>query len=446
MDYDVIVIGSGLAGTAAAVNAARTKKVAVIRKGYGATALSSGSFDIAGGPAYRGRPFKNIAGVSAGVQHVLENKTEHPYSIISQMFASDRIDKFTKMVRIVTTEFFERLADSGVAYEGSWTGNMVLPTQHGSFKIVSMCQSSMQSGNLVKLLGRSILFLGFEKTAIHSKIRSQFLKNMLSKYGLLSVKDIAYANIDLQSAGLEWDGHDFISLAGIMDSPDNAKKVVACIKETADKLGSDHIFIPPIMGIKNHLEVLKLFGDAFGSAISEFIAAPPSAPGLRLQYALDNMLRQHGVTVIDGRVNRGSSDNVIREVNVVLGDGSKKVLSAGSFVLATGKFIGGGIVKGRIWQEKAFELPPFINGRPVNDPFTLKYLTDDPFDEQALFSIGVKINDNLKPVDEDGRVVYENLYAAGSVISGYNYIYDGTGMGTALITGAKAGMFSAERI
>jgi len=51
MRIDVLVIGGGMAGAVAASKAADLgREVAVVRKGYGATALSSGVIDIAVDP------------------------------------------------------------------------------------------------------------------------------------------------------------------------------------------------------------------------------------------------------------------------------------------------------------------------------------------------------------------------------------------------------------
>ena len=48
MNVDVLVIGGGMAGAVAASKAADSgQEVAVVRRGYGATALSSGAIDIA---------------------------------------------------------------------------------------------------------------------------------------------------------------------------------------------------------------------------------------------------------------------------------------------------------------------------------------------------------------------------------------------------------------
>jgi glycerol-3-phosphate dehydrogenase subunit B len=443
MDYDVIVIGSGIAGTLAAINAAKTKKVAVVRKGYGATALSSGAFDIASRNGKRGRPFKGFVNVTAAIGNVLENEQYHPYSILSMAFTGDRFNEFTSMVKTIGDQLFDELKSMGLRYEGSWENNMIIPNQHGTFKVTSFCQSSMTSGNLARLMGRAVLFIGFEKTAIHNKTRAEFLSSILSKYGFASFKNIGYTNVPLHSHGIKCNEHDFISLAAMMDNSEQAGKILSIIKQTLDTMEYEHAFLPPIMGISKYSEVSKMFTDYFGDRVSEFLSPPSSAPGLRLQYALDKLLARHGVAIIDGAASTNDAPDTVRTINVTQKDGRLLSLSANSFVLATGKFISSGIISGKTWKEAVFGLPVFIGAHPIKDSFPMNYLTDDPFDEQILFSMGVKVDNTLRPVNADTRVIYKNLYAAGAVLSGYNYIYDKTGMGTAMITGAKAGIFSA---
>ncbi len=442
MDYDVIVIGSGLAGTLAAINAARTKKVAVVRKGYGATALSSGAFDIAGRTGQRGRPFKGISTLTGAIGNILYNEPLHPYSMLSTLLTGDRFNEFPSMVKTIGDQLFSELETEGIRYEGSWESYSIIPNQHGTFKLTSFCQSSMLSGNLTKLMGRAIVFVGFERTDVHNKTRASFISAMLSKYGLASFRNIGCTNIDLRHYGIPCNEYDYISLAGTMDDTEHAKKVLAIVKHSLDSMEYEHAFLPPIMGITNHHEVLKMFTDSFGDTVSEFISPPSSAPGLRLQYALDRLLARHGVAIIEGDAAGEGTGDTIKTIRVSSRDGRKASTSADSFVLATGKFISGGIVNKGTWHEAVFGLPVFIGVHQTKDPFPPGHLTGDPFDDQMLFSMGVRTDTSLRPVDEDGRVVYKNLYAAGSVLSGYNYIYDKTGLGTAMMTGAKAGIFS----
>ncbi|MGC8685313.1 MAG: FAD-binding protein [bacterium] len=444
MDYDVIVVGSGIAGTLAALHASKTKRVAVVRKGYGATALSSGAFDIASRTGVRGRPFKGLAPLPASITDILNNEQLHPYSILSKAFTSDRFNKFIDMVKTIGDEFFNELKDAGVSYEGSWENLMVIPNLHGTFKITSFCQASMVSGNLMRLRGRKLLFVGFDKLTSHGKTRAGFLSNILSDYGFVSFNDINYTNIDLHAHNVAYNEYDLVALSSMMDDVEQARGILQIIKQALSSIEYEHAFIPPIMGISKHNDVFKMFIDTFGDGVSEFISSSFSSAGLRLQYALDRLLTRHGIDIINGTVNHGNSSDRIMSVTITQNDGKSIELTANNFVLATGKFISNGIHSVSSWKEAIFGLPVFVGSLHVKEPFPMNYLTADPFDEQALFSMGVKVDDYLRPLDEDGKVVYKNLFAAGSVLSGYNYIYDRTGMGTAMMTGARAGVLSTE--
>jgi anaerobic glycerol-3-phosphate dehydrogenase B subunit len=443
MDYDVIVIGSGIAGTLAAINAARNKKVAVIRKGYGASALSSGAFDIASKTGTRGRPLKGLSTLSVAITEILENEQNHPYSILSRTFTGDRFNEFIGMVKTVGSQFFDELKSVGLGYEGSWENLMIIPNLHGTFKVTSFCQPSMESGNLARLRGRKLLFVGFDKITSHSKTRAGFLSRLLSDYGFVSFKDISYTNINIHEHNIAYNENDLVSLASVMDTPEQARYILNVLKQSLAGIEYEHAFIPPIMGIAGYNDVYQMFVDVFGYTVSEFLSSSFSSAGLRLQYALDKLLAKHGVTIINGTVVCEQNNDKIKTLTIIKKDGNSSQISANSFVLATGKFISNGIKKDTTWKEAVFGLPLFIGSHVIREPFPMNYLTDDPFDEQILFSMGVKVDEYLRPVNEDGKVIYNNLFAAGSILSGYNYIYDRTGMGTAMMTGARAGILSA---
>ena len=45
------------------------------------------------------------------------------------------------------------------------------------------------------------------------------------------------------------------------------------------------------------------------------------------------------------------------------------------------------------------------------------------------------MDQHLRPLSPDGQVIYANLMAAGSVLTGYNYLQDGGGLGVPLVSG-----------
>ena len=56
-----------------------------------------------------------------------------------------------------------------------------------------------------------------------------------------------------------------------------------------------------------------------------------------------------------------------------------------------------------------------------------------------LFSVGVKVNAQMRPLDERGEPCFDNLWVAGSLIGGYDAQGDGAGIGVAIGTGKLAG-------
>lgn len=59
---------------------------------------------------------------------------------------------------------------------------------------------------------------------------------------------------------------------------------------------------------------------------------------------------------------------------------------------------------------------------------------------QALIfpRVGVRVNKQLQPVDEDGGVLLENVFCAGRILAGYDPFIEGSGAGVAIATGYKA--------
>jgi glycerol-3-phosphate dehydrogenase subunit B len=52
-------------------------------------------------------------------------------------------------------------------------------------------------------------------------------------------------------------------------------------------------------------------------------------------------------------------------------------------------------------------------------------------------------DNRLRPLDEDGRVQYSNLFAAGAVLGGYDYA-GSCGFGVPMLTGWLAGAYAAK--
>src|SRR5207302_4110 len=97
----------------------------------------------------------------------------------------------------------------------------------------------------------------------------------------------------------------------------------------------------------------------------ELLAAVPSPHGWRLQKALEAVLRRARVEVVSGEVT-GFRRAGSRLAAAVVGE---KELAADSFVLAGGRFIGGGLVKSRLVHEPLLDLAVYYQGEPIVEAY-----------------------------------------------------------------------------
>ena len=114
---------------------------------------------------------------------------------------------------------------------------------------------------------------------------------------------------------------------------------------------------------------------------------------------------------------------------------------AKNFLLATGGVLGGGFNSdhtGRFW-ETVFDLPLTV-AQDRSQWFRHQFLHPQG---QPVFSGGVAVNQHFQPVDKAGKVVYNNLWAAGSALAHTDPIRERSLEGIAISTGIVAGKIIA---
>jgi glycerol-3-phosphate dehydrogenase subunit B len=163
----------------------------------------------------------------------------------------------------------------------------------------------------------------------------------------------------------------------------------------------------------------------------ELLAAPPSPHGWRLQQAIGLGAIQAEVTSFE--IERGAITGARSADRAFRGD---------AFVLASGRHIGGGLHGGRTTVEPLLGLGVFYDGKPAASFGTrlqhLKYL-----DAAEEMRIGLMTDRRLHPLDAEGNAPYENLYAAGAVLGGYDSAGP-CGFGVPILTGWLAGKYAAK--
>jgi glycerol-3-phosphate dehydrogenase subunit B len=223
-------------------------------------------------------------------------------------------------------------------------------------------------------------------------------------------------------------------LAGMLD----AEGAVEALAEEVKRLlpeGVQAVIFPPVLG-RARLDAGARLSAAVGVPCSELLSVAPSVPGVRLQEALDRALKKAGVEVVDAAVE--CRDLVT--MRFALGE---RMVTARTAVLASGKFIGGGIERSTRFRETVFGLPVFVGAHLVGDEYVGDLLDERVASDQAAFRAGVRIDDSLRPLVADGSLASPALFAAGSVIRGYDPASDKTGLGVAIFTGYLAGVAAA---
>ncbi|HEX7090913.1 MAG TPA: FAD-binding protein [Longimicrobiales bacterium] len=208
--------------------------------------------------------------------------------------------------------------------------------------------------------------------------------------------------------------------------------------------GARRAILPPVLGLDRAEAVRSALADAAGVPVGEMLAVPPSLPGLRLDRALLAAARAAGVEVIAGR----AGEPVVRDGTVesvrVHGASAPESVAAREFVLATGKFAGGGIVADERLREPALGCPVWVEhlGAAFDAPEPLALTRPERAAPQPLLAAGVREDGAGRPVGRRGEVVYRNVRVAGSIRAGREAA--ALGLGHAAADGWEMGERAAD--
>ena len=425
MFYDVIVIGAGLAGLMAA-EAAQTKgaRVLILARGMGSLPLTSGCIDGLGYFPTASQTF--LPSPLNALPQLRENLPHHPYVKVGQEKILSSLAHFQELARL-----------GGMPYSGGFEATFLLPTPLGTFHPTCLIPETMKKGSLS--IPGPVLLLGFEGLKDFSPFLAAENLNILHEQGKIvsSFKAKTLGRLDLGGKAM-----NAVNLARAFDEEDFRSQFARQVKpllKTGERLG-----LPAVLGFHSSFEDWADLREKLDSEIFEVPLPPPSVPGLRLYNLLRNHLRDKGVRIVIGL----SALNPLIDGKKLIGfslGGSKKgpFYKASAFVLATGKFVGGGLDsdRGKIC-ETLLDLPvnsPKNRGEWFN-PHLLA-AAGQPFNR-----FGVEVDENLHPVDHRGQIVYSNLFAAGGIIAHADSMSEKSGGGVAIATGYVAGNLAASFI
>ncbi len=213
-------------------------------------------------------------------------------------------------------------------------------------------------------------------------------------------------------------------------------RLATAVAKAADEFGLDLVILPPCIG-RTWAEHRKLFGAITRAAscrVAEAAAARNSVHGWRL----DRYLRAHPkLESIGARATAAEVDGQ-RLVRVTAGDDT---VEADAFILATGRWIGGGLPTRAPLREPLLGLDLWLDAAPVANPdeaWPPHLLDEHAWGDHPLFRAGVGVDQDLRPLTPNATALADNVFAAGRMLAGFNPFLDGTAEGVDLVTGRIA--------
>jgi len=325
-------------------------------------------------------------------------------------------------------EFKQVMAKHAHKLDGDLDRNILLTTMLGTFKPTCLSPTVNYAGRAANFAKKKVLVVGIQGYPdFDAKYYGKALKHSLELLSIDSFNEFKAINVPFPS--LEGQANLLsMTLARKMDKEDVMNALVSEIRSRLNGYEPDIIGFPPMLGAEKCNIVVKTLSEALE----------------RILVKLGGQILRN-LTVIEPQI----KDGVIQKVKVRQGEYKTFEIKAEKYVLATGNFIGGGLIENKgLLREPIFNLPLFdINGKNIlHARFqTLINRAVLPPEGHDFIACGVKINDSLQPVDDNENIIYSNLHAAGAVISGYNYIAEKSGMGVAISSGHEVGVQLAGR-
>lgn len=410
MSHDVLVVGGGIEGYAAALSTLEqdpSASVWVLTRDEDRFATETGLIDLLGYEPDGSRPVENPLSAIAGLPD------SHLYSRLG-----------LETIRAALALFDDA---AGEHYAGAKTEtNALLPTAVGRLAPAIRYPQSMANGVLSG--PQSMRLVGLREVVDFDA-------------------ELAADRLDEQTA-LEVSGRT-------MDTPLSAETggEIATALDENDVVGGQSArgafgdALEPTLDVQPRLGLPAVLGESETAAITEALEerlyvsvfevalGPPSIPGRRLQSLLAEAVESRGGTV-DSVTELDGAEHTDGQIQGVHADGNS--YEADSYVLATGGVGAGGVVgSADELREPIFDCPVAVPGDQLVDE---RFLGDHP-----AVRAGIETDDALRPVTSQDSVVAENLYAAGRVLESPNVVADHAAGGFALVTGYEAGRRACEQ-
>ena len=415
MKFDTIIIGGGLSGLISGIYLSqRGQRCVIISSGQSALHFSSGSFDLLNNLPDGTSVQKPLDAIS----ELVKQAPTHPYAKLGE-------NKFKELAR----QAEEFLKNAGISTQGNHEENHYRVTPMGTLKptwltlknlLISENEKCLpiQHPGIFNITGFLDFYMRF--------IADEFLK-MGAKCSIHSINFPALENLRKNPTEMR-----SVNIARVFDKQENIKELARILK--AESGNCDSIILPAITGL-NREDVVDYLRKEMKKPIYLLPTLPPSVPGIHTQQKLRSVFQQNGGVFMLG-------DNVLRadikgnRISQIYSFNHGDIPFVGqNFILATGSYFSQGLIAS---TEKIYE--PIFDLDVTFAPNRTQWYNSDVFDAQPYQSFGIKTDSTFRCTRE-GKI-FENLYAAGAILEGFNPLKEGCGAGVSILSA----MYIAEQI
>ncbi|MDY0227955.1 MAG: glycerol-3-phosphate dehydrogenase subunit GlpB [Desulfomicrobium apsheronum] len=409
-NYDVMVIGSGFAGMAAALFAAE-RGLSVAQTGAtGGIDFSTGFIDLlAVHPIAEQKVWEDPFAALAALRRDLP---DHPYCRVSDDEICRALEQFTTF-----------LGHHGLCYRGRAGKNTLTLTAAGTMKPTYLLPCTAWNGVKAWEMKAPTLLVDF--SGLKGLSARQIAEVRKDSWPNLKVARIKFPGMggELYPEHMAW------SMADPARRAELAQNVAPHIAD------AKYVGFPAVLGMTDTAAVLSHLEELLDRPVFEIPTLPPSIAGPRLRAAFDRGLPGLGVrTYTQKLITKAACSE--EGFSFTAGSGSTSVdIFAKSAILASGRFFGKGL---RSDRHRIFEA---VFDLPVSQPKNRSlWHRPDFFDPNGheVNQAGIETDANLRPLDAQGRVFHPRLHAAGAILAHQDWMRMKCGAGLAIATAYKA--------
>jgi len=400
-DYcDVLIIGSGLAGMSATFFSL-DQGLKTIQMGSSCPLqFYSGFFDLMA--TYPIQEQKTWENPWDAIEKLCQDNPNHPYAFLSK----DQIVQ-------AAGNWLKFLEGFNILYHYIPNKNIQAITSIGSRKLTHAVPKSIWNG---------ITAMDHHQKALIVDIDG--LKGFSARQIQETLHDVWP---QLETARLKFPGTSgevFTNhMAGALESSKMQEQLIELLLPRAQHVES--VGFPAILGSYYHNDVCRNLEQMLGKPVFEIPTLPLSMQGVRIRNALTHGLRQKGAQLFQKSVTKIEADG---KYGFIV-NAEDQTVFAKNIILATGRFMGKGLI-----AKRTSIIEPLFQLSVYQPDSRREWHHKNFFDSggHGIHQAGIQVDNTFRPVDDHKKIVYDHLYAVGTILAHNDWMRHKCGSGVSV--------------